>query len=66
LDGRKREVGEKMSKTLPAVEPLRSDWFIAKLGASQQKVMSLTLENRTLRIKVEKLENLLLENKIEW
>ncbi len=55
-----------MSKTLPAVEPLRSDWFIAKLGASQQKVMSLTLENRTLRIKVEKLENLLLENKIEW
>jgi hypothetical protein len=54
------------SKLPPGREPLRNDWFVQQLGASQQRVMSLTVENRTLRNKVEKLENLLLENKIEW
>ena len=33
----------------PGREPLRSDWFIEQLGASQQKVMSLTVENRKLK-----------------
>lgn len=47
-------------------KPLRDDWFIEKLGTSQQKVMSLTVENQRLRKYVEKLENLLLENDIEW
>jgi hypothetical protein len=56
----------KQSKLPPGREPLKSEWFIEQLGTSQQKVMSLTVENRTLRNKVEKLENLLLENKIEW
>lgn len=50
----------------PGREPLRSDWFIEKLGATQQQVMHLTVQNRALKARVEKLENLLLENGIEW
>jgi hypothetical protein len=37
-----------------------------QLGTSNQKVMSLTVDNQRLRKRVEKLENLLLENNIEW
>ena len=36
-------------KLPPGREPLRSDWFIEQLGASQQKVMSLTVQCRALR-----------------
>jgi hypothetical protein len=45
-----------MSKILPGVEPLRSDWFIEKLGQSQQKVMGLTVENRALKKRLKKIE----------
>ena len=40
----------------PGREPLKSDWFIEQLGASQQKVMSLTVQNRALKNRVEILE----------
>lgn len=50
----------------PGREPLRSDWFIEKLGVSQQQNMSLSVENMRLKRHVEKLEKLLLENDIEW
>ena len=49
----------------PADPTLRADWFIEKLGASQQKVMSLTVENKRLRKRVEILEALLDEHGIE-
>jgi len=45
-----------MSKILPGVEPLRSDWFVEKLGQAQQKVMSLTVENRALKKRLERIE----------
>lgn len=45
-----------LSKLPPGREPLCADWFAEKLGKSQQKVMSLTVENRRLRQRVEKLE----------
>jgi len=32
------------------------DWFIEKLGQSQQKVMSLTVANRALERKLERVE----------
>ena len=35
-------------KLPPGREPLRSDWFVEQLGASQQKVMSLTVTCRRL------------------
>jgi hypothetical protein len=37
-------------------EPLRSDWFIEKLGKSQQQVMSLTVAKRLLEKRLEKVE----------
>jgi hypothetical protein len=40
-------------KPLPDQEPLRSDWFVEQLGASQQKVMSLTVEKRALEKRLE-------------
>ena len=43
-----------MKQDTKLLEPLRSDWFIEKLGASQQKVMSLTIDNRALKKKLEK------------
>ena len=55
-----------LSKLPPGREPLRADWFMEQLGASNQKVMSLTVENQRLRKYAEKLENLLLENNIDW
>jgi hypothetical protein len=54
------------SKLPPGCEPLREDWFIEQLGTSNQKVMSLTVDNQRLRKHAEKLENLLLEHDIEW
>ena len=42
-----------MSKILPGV---RSDWFVEKLGQAQQKVMSLTVENRALKKRLERIE----------
>jgi hypothetical protein len=55
-----------LSKLPPGREPLRADWFMAQLGNANQKVMSLTVDNQRLRKRVEKLENLLLENNIDW
>lgn len=37
-------------KLPPGREPLRSDWFVEQLGASQQKVMSLTVTCRRLEM----------------
>ena len=48
-------MGEK-SKLPPGREPLRSDWFIEKLGASQQQVMSLTVQNRQLKARAKRAE----------
>ena len=53
------------SRVPPADPTLRADWFIEKLGTSQQKVMSLTVENKRLRKRVEILEALLDEHGIE-
>jgi hypothetical protein len=39
-------------------EQLSNDWFIEKLGKSQQKVMSLTVQNRALKKKLERVEAL--------
>ena len=36
-------------KPPPDQEPMRSDWFVEQLGASQQKVMSLTVQVRELK-----------------
>jgi hypothetical protein len=44
------------SRVPPADPTLRADWFVEKLGASQQKVMSLTVENLALKKQVEKAE----------
>jgi len=41
-------------KLPPGREPLRTDWFFEQLGNSQQKVMSLTVQNRALKKKLEK------------
>jgi enoyl-[acyl-carrier-protein] reductase (NADH) len=38
-------------------EQLSNDWFIEKLGKSQQKVMSLTVQNRALKKKLERIEH---------
>jgi Xaa-Pro aminopeptidase len=43
-------------KLPPGREPLRSDWFIEQLGNSQQKVMSLTVQVRALKKRVERAE----------
>ena len=59
-------MSEAAPKLPPGREPLRSDWFIEKLGATQQQVMHLTVQNRTLKARVEKLEKILLENGVEW
>jgi len=47
---------KKDNEILPGVEPLRSDWFVEKLGQAQQKVMSLTVENRALKKRLERIE----------
>jgi hypothetical protein len=44
------------TKLPPGREPLTSDWFAEQLGASQQKVMGLTVENRALKKRLEKIE----------
>ena len=44
------------SKLPPGREPLTSDWFAEQLGASQQRVMGLTVENRALKKRLEKAE----------
>jgi uncharacterized protein with von Willebrand factor type A (vWA) domain len=44
-------------KMPPSREPMASDWFIEKLGGSQQKVMSLTVDNRALKKKLERIED---------
>ena len=44
-------------KLPPGREPLRSDWFVEQLGNSQQKVMSLTVQNRALEKRTEKAEH---------
>jgi hypothetical protein len=44
------------TKLPPGREPLTSDWFAEQLGASQQKLMSLTVENRALKKRLEKVE----------
>lgn len=38
------------------IEPLHSDFLAEKLGVSQQKVMSLTVENRALKNKLKRME----------
>jgi hypothetical protein len=37
-------------------ETLGKDWMIEKLGQTQQKLMSMTVENRALKKKLERLE----------
>ena len=44
------------SKLPPGREPLTSDWFAEQLGASQQKVMSLTVAKRSLEKRLERVE----------
>jgi hypothetical protein len=44
------------TKLPPGREPLTSDWFAEQLGASQQKLMSLTVENRALKKRLKKVE----------
>jgi hypothetical protein len=44
------------SKLPPGREPLTSDWFAEQLGASQQKVMSLTVAKRILEARLERIE----------
>ena len=44
------------SKLPPGREPLTSDWFAEQLGVSQQKVMGLTVENRALKKKLERIK----------
>ena len=44
------------SKLPPGREPLTSDWFAEQLGASQQKVMSLTVAKQMLEARLEKVE----------
>ena len=43
-------------KLPPGREPLRSDWFVEQLGNSQQKVMSLTVQVRELKKRIERAE----------
>ena len=43
-------------KLPPGREPLRTDWFVEQLGNSQQKVMSLTVQNRALKKRIERAE----------
>jgi hypothetical protein len=45
---------KKDNEIMPGVEPLRSDWFIEKLGQTQQKLMSLTVRCRRLEISEQK------------
>lgn len=47
---------EQRTQLPPGSEPLRSDWFIEKLGESQQQVMSLTVAKRQLEQRLEKAE----------
>ena len=47
---------EERSKLPPGREPLRSDWFAEQLGASQRKVMSLTVAKRILEARLERIE----------
>ena len=44
------------TKLPPGREPLTSDWFAEQLGASQQKVMSLTVAKRSLEKRLERVE----------
>ena len=44
-------------KLPPGREPLRSDWFVEQLGASQQKVMSLTVAKMALKKRLEVAEH---------
>jgi len=44
------------SKLPPGREPLTSDWFAEQLGASQRKVMSLTVAKRILEARLERAE----------
>ena len=36
---------------------MTEDWFIERLGRSQQRVMSLTVENRALKMRLDRLED---------
>jgi len=38
-------------------EPQRSDWFVEKLGQTQQKLMALTVENRALKKKLKRIKD---------
>ena len=40
----------------PGREPLTSDWFAEQLGTSQQRVMGLTVQNRALKKRLERIE----------
>ena len=44
------------SKLPPGREPLTSDWFAEQLGASQQKVMSLTVAKQILEKRLNRVE----------
>ena len=44
------------TKLPPDREPLTSDWFAEQLGTSQQRVMGLTVQNRALKKRLERIE----------
>ena len=43
-----------LDKLPPGREPLRADWFVEKLGASTQRVMSLMQANADLKTALER------------
>ena len=47
---------DERSKLPPGREPLHTDWFVEQLGASQQKVLSLTVAKRRLEKRLEMAE----------
>ena len=44
------------TKLPPGRELLTSDWFAEQLGTSQQRVMGLTVQNRALKKRLERIE----------
>jgi len=50
-------MNDSSDKLLPEIEPHRTDWFVEKLGQTQQKLMSLTVKNMALKKHLETTKN---------